>query len=86
MKEFNAVLIKNNRVIDAIVFNEKDDNLLNTIVQERQHDLGLWVDEKPTIHSSYEDGVLTLPTNEYLFSIGVINAISEDAELVENIE
>ena len=74
--EQHYVFLKNNRVVQIAVFGSKDEELADRVAQEQGFDDAVWVGEdKPAMWSTYDGGVFTAPTDEYLISIGVMNPV-----------
>lgn len=75
--EKHFVFLKNNRVEQIAVFASQNEELADRIAQEQGYDDALWIGENipPVRWSTYDPatGEFTLPTNEYLISIGVLN-------------
>jgi hypothetical protein len=67
--------IKNNRVENTFVFAERNDVLAQTIVNEKNYDSFVWLNNTPVPvrWSTYDGTTFTAPTNEYLISIGIMN-------------
>ena len=73
------VFLKDNRVKNIAVFASQDEALANAIVREQGFDNAVWVGETaPNMWSTYDGTTFTLPTVEYLISIGVINPLVEE--------
>lgn len=76
MSEKFYAFIKNNRVMNIAVFASKDDELATRIAQEQNCDNAIWVEsDKPHLHSLYDGKAFTPPTPEYLYEIGVLEAL-----------
>ncbi len=74
MAEQHYAFIKDGRVVNSAVFASKDDELADRIVAEQNYDKAVWVGETaPYKWSSYDGKTFTLPTDEYLISIGVMD-------------
>ena len=75
--EKHYTFIKNNRVESIIVFAEADNNLAERICLENNYDGFIWLNTKPVPAkwSTYDGTTFTPPTNEYLFSIGVLSEL-----------
>ena len=70
--EQHYVFIKNNRVENIAVFASQDEELADRVAQEQGYDDAVWVGENiPTKWSTYNGTTFTLPTDEYLISIGI---------------
>lgn len=73
------VFLKNNQVENIAVFGSKDKELADRIAQEQGFDDAVWVGEdKPVMWATYDNGVFTAPTDEYLISIGIMNPVVEE--------
>jgi hypothetical protein len=72
--EKHYTFIKNNRVENTLVFAERNDALAQTISDEQGYDSFIWLDTaaKPALWSTYNGTSFTLPTDEYLISIGML--------------
>lgn len=72
--EQHYVFLKDNRVANIAVFASQDEALADRIAQEQGFDDAVWVGEnKPAMWSTYDGTSFTLPTDEYLISIGIMN-------------
>lgn len=81
--EQHYVFLKNNRVMNIAVFASQDEELADLVAQEHGFDDAVWVGEnKPIMFSTWDGTSFTLPTNEYLISIGVLSQVYDQ----ENIE
>ena len=80
--EQHYAFIKDGRVANIAVFGSKDEALADAVAQEQGFDDAVWVGEdKPAMWSTYNNGVFTPPTDEYLISIGIMNpVVSEPTE------
>jgi hypothetical protein len=77
--EQHYVFLKNNRVANIAVFAEQDEALADAVAQEHGFDDAVWVGENiPAMYSSYNGVLFTLPTTEYLISIGIIQPSVEE--------
>jgi hypothetical protein len=82
--EQHYAFLKDNRVVQIAVFASQDDELANRIVEEQSYDNAVWVGETvPVMHSFYDGTLFTPPTPEYLISIGVLSADSQEEEPTE---
>ena len=80
MEQYYAFL-KNNRVKSIAVFAAQDEELADRVAQEQGYNNAVWVGENlPVMYSSYDGTTFTDPTNEYLISIGVLEAPVEQEE------
>ena len=71
MEKYYA-LIKDNRIVDIIVFESQNDDFANQISLDKGLDSAVWLDEtRPVIYSTWDGSSFEPPTNEYLVSIGV---------------
>jgi hypothetical protein len=72
--ELHYAFLKNNRVEQIAVFASQDEALADAVAQEQGFDDAVWVGETaPAMWSTYDGTTFTLPTEEYLISIGVMN-------------
>ena len=72
--EQHYVFLKNNRVAQVAVFASQDEVLADAIAQEHEYDNAVWVGtDAPSMWSTYDGTTFTVPTEEYLISIGVRN-------------
>jgi hypothetical protein len=72
--EQHYVFLKDNRVAQVAVFASQDEALADAVAQEQGFDDAVWVGEnKPVMWSTYDGTSFTLPTEEYLISIGIMN-------------
>jgi hypothetical protein len=71
--ELHYAFLKNNRVEQIAVFASQDEALADAVAQEQGFDDAVWVGETaPAMWSTYDGTTFTLPTEEYLISIGVM--------------
>lgn len=77
--EKTYAFLKDNRVENILVFEKKDDKLAKFIASEQGYDSFVYIgeDSDPVRWASYDGKVFTDPTQDYLISIGVVEAISE---------
>jgi hypothetical protein len=79
--ELYYAFLKDNRVMQIAVFDSQDKTLADLVAQEHGFDDAVWVGETaPTMWSTYDGITFIPPTEEYLISIGVIEAVSEVTE------
>ena len=79
--EQHYVFIKNNRVKNIAVFASQDEALADAVAQEHGFDDAVWVGSNPpAMWSTYDGTEFTLPTEEYLISIGIMNPVVETPE------
>lgn len=79
--ELHYAFLKNNRVEQVAVFASQDEALADAVAQEQGFDDAVWVGETaPAMWSTYDGTTFTLPTEEYLISIGVMNLPVEVTE------
>jgi hypothetical protein len=72
--EKHYVFIKDNRVVQIAVFESQNQELANTIMQEKGYDNAIWIEENPpAIHSFWDGTIFEEPTQEYLVSIGLVS-------------
>jgi hypothetical protein len=77
--EQHYVFLKDNRVANISVFASQDEALADSIAQEQGYDDAVWVGSNlPAMYSTYDGTTFTLPTNEYLISIGILNPPVEE--------
>jgi hypothetical protein len=77
--EQHYAFLKNNRVENIAVFASQDEELADRVAQEQGYDDAVWVGETiPTKWSTYNGTTFTLPTDEYLISIGIVNPPIEE--------
>ncbi len=70
--EQHYVFIKDNRVANIAVFDSKNEELADAVAVEQGFDDAVWVGEdKPAMWSTYNNGVFTAPTLDYLYEIGI---------------
>lgn len=73
--EHEHAFIKDNRVVNIAVFAEHDAELIEKVREQYTADQSICccdLGSIPTIHSSWDGTSFEYPTQEYLFSIGVI--------------
>lgn len=84
--EKHYTFIKNNRVVNTLVFTEQNDELAQSICNEQGYDKFIWLDEAEVPHIWAEhnpiDNSFTEPTPQYLYSIGVLS-VDPDAPIEE---
>lgn len=82
--EKHYTFIKAGHVENTLVFAKQNDELAQTICNENGYDSFVWLDEAEVPHryASYENGVFTEPTPQYLYSVGVLS-VDPDAPVVE---
>lgn len=74
--EKHYVFLKENRVKNIAVFLEPDEHLAAQVAAENGWDDAIWIEETPPhIHSYWNGTSFELPTDEYLFNIGVIKQL-----------
>jgi len=79
MVELHYAFIKDGRVVNVGLFAQQNQELADAIVREQGYDDAVWVGETlPTKYSSYDGISFTLPTTEYLISIGVVTPTEEE--------
>ena len=72
MEKFYA-FVKDGRVREVAVFASQDEELADSIAQQKGYDDAVWTDTMPAaIWSEYVNGELIPPTQDYLYSIGVV--------------
>ena len=79
--EKHYAFIKNNIVQQVAVFASQDEELADAVAHEHGFDDAVWVGENPpAMWSTYDGTSFTPPTQEYLISIGIMNAVVEVTE------
>lgn len=79
--EQHYAFLKNNRVENIAVFASQDEALADAVAQEQGFDDAVWVgSDIPTMWSTYNGATFTAPTDEYLFSIGVLSIMPPSDE------
>ena len=79
--ELHYAFIKNNIVQQVAVFASQDEALADAVAHEHGFDDAVWVGETaPAMWSTYDGTTFTLPTDEYLISIGIMNPQVEVTE------
>jgi hypothetical protein len=77
--EQHYVFLKNNRVANIAVFASQDEALADAVAHEHGFDDAVWVGtDTPAMWSTYDGTTFTLPTDEYLISIGIMNPPVEE--------
>ena len=77
--EQHYVFIKDNRVVQIAVFASQDEALADAVAREHGFDDAVWVETNaPAMWSSYDGTTFTPPTPEYLISIGILDASTEE--------
>ena len=72
--EQHYAFLKNNRVINIAVFALQNEALADAVAIEQGFDDAVWVGETiPAMWSTYDNGVFTAPTLDYLYEIGITN-------------
>jgi len=72
--EQHYAFIKDGRVANIAVFAEQNEELADAVALEQGYDDAVWVGKNiPIKHSSYDGTTFTVPTLDYLYSIGVSN-------------
>jgi hypothetical protein len=72
--EQHYAFLKDNRVVQVAVFGSQDEALADAVAHEHGFDDAVWVGETiPAMWSTYDGTTFTLPTDEYLISIGIMN-------------
>ena len=78
--EQHYVFLKNNRVEQVAVFASQDEALADAVAHEHGFDDAVWVGANaPAMWSTYDGTTFTLPTDEYLISIGIMNPPVEES-------
>ena len=72
--EKHYTFLKENRVLDTLVFANQDNELAQRICSEQGYDQAIWLDDAPTPKrwSTYDGKTFTDPTDDYLISIGIL--------------
>jgi hypothetical protein len=79
--EQHYVFLKDNRVANIAVFASQDEALADAVAREHGFDDAVWVSSDiPTMWSTYNGTTFTPPTDEYLFSIGVLSIMPPSDE------
>lgn len=79
--ELHYAFLKDNRVEQIAVFASQDEALADAVAQEHGFDDAVWVGSNPpAMWSTYDGTEFTLPTEEYLISIGIMNPVVETPE------
>jgi hypothetical protein len=77
--EQHYVFLKDNRVANIAVFGSTNEELADRVAQEQGFDDAVWVGtDTPAMWSTYDGTTFTLPTDEYLISIGIMNPPVEE--------
>ena len=77
--EQHYAFLKNNRVEQVAVFASQDEALADAVAHEHGFDDAVWVGtDAPAMWSTYDGTTFTLPTDEYLISIGIMNPPVEE--------
>jgi hypothetical protein len=80
--EQHYVFLKNNRVANIAVFASQDEALADAVAVEHGYDDAVWVGSNPpAMWSTYDGTTFTLPTDEYLISIGIMNPTTPTEEI-----
>ena len=81
MAEQHFAFIKNNRIVNIAVFATKDETLADAVAKENDYDDAVWVGtDIPVMWSTYDGKKFTLPTQDYLYEIGVAQ---ENTKMIE---
>lgn len=85
MKEKHYIFLINNRLEAVLVFSEQNDELARQVKDEQGYEQYMWIGDEipPVCWSTYDGTDFTLPTKEYLLSIGAILLITEENILPE---
>ena len=77
--EKHYIFLKDNRVENVAVFLNEDADLANRICLEQAYDEAIWFADKPVPAkwSTYDGKDFIDPTDEYLISIGIMEATNE---------
>ena len=76
--EQHYVFLKDNRVEQIAVFASQDEALADAVAREHGFDDAVWVGTNtPAMWSTYDGATFTLPTKEYLISIGILEPVEE---------
>jgi hypothetical protein len=79
--EQHYVFLKDNRVANIAVFASQDESLADAVAQEQGFHDAVWVGSNiPIMWSTYNGTTFTPPTDEYLFSIGVLSIMPPSDE------
>lgn len=71
----NCIFLKNNRVVNVLIFEQENEELANLILNEQNYDDFIWSDKNVILHSEYKSKKFIDPTAEYLVSIGVLDEL-----------
>lgn len=73
--EKHYAFIKDNRVVSIAVFESENTEVADLVKSDNNFDSYIWLGDSsiPHLHSIYDGTSFTLPTNEYLISIGIMN-------------
>jgi hypothetical protein len=76
--EQHYAFLKNNRVEQVAVFATQDKALADAVAREHGFNDAVWVGtDAPAMWSTYDGTTFTVPTDEYLISIGIITPVLE---------
>lgn len=79
--EQHYAFLKDNRVMQIAVFASQDEALADAVAHEHGYDDAVWVGiDSPAMYSTYDGTTFTAPTDEYLFSIGVLSIMPPSDE------
>jgi hypothetical protein len=78
--EKTYAFIKDGIVQNVSVFTDKDDKLAKLITKEQGYDSFVYIGEEPdpARWSTYDGETFIPPTDEYLISIGVLDAVVDE--------
>ena len=80
--ELHYAFLKDNRVAQVAVFASQDEALADAVAIEHGFDDAVWVGETtPAMWSTYDGTTFTKPTDEYLISIGILDAPTEETPI-----
>jgi hypothetical protein len=71
----NCLFLKDNRVVNILIFDKENDELANRILTEQGFDDYLWSDKNVVLHSEYKSKKFIEPTPEHLVAIGVLDEL-----------
>lgn len=81
MTEYRYGFIKNNRLVNTMIFASQDEEFADRVAQEKGYDDAVWLgEENPIKWSEYDGTTFTPPTRDYLVSIGIIKTGDQEHE------
>lgn len=79
----NLLLIKNNRLIQSLLFDKQDEKLAKIIAKDQNADEYVWSDDSPILYSEYLNNEFVAPSDDYLIEIGILAAKIENETLAK---